>query len=78
MPFVQTRKEYKKYFRSGASANITTFIYQSLVQKFLLALKNNLPSMTVTDHTWPAAPYKFLTNANQELKKIFHHWRVRD
>ncbi|XP_048343475.1 unconventional myosin-Ia-like [Sphaerodactylus townsendi] len=71
----QTRKEYKKYFRSGASANITTFIYQSLVQKFLLALKNNLPSMTVTDHTWPAAPYKFLTNANQELKKIFHHWR---
>lgn len=48
------------------------------VQKFLLGLKNSLPSMTVTDHTWPPAPYKFLTNANQELKKIFHHWRVGD
>lgn len=73
----QTRKEYKKFFRSGASACITNFIYRSLVQKFLLALKNNLPSMTVTDHTWPPAPYKFLTDANQELKKIFHHWRCK-
>ncbi|XP_054859454.1 unconventional myosin-Ia-like isoform X2 [Eublepharis macularius] len=73
----QTRKEYKKYFRSGASARIATFIYQSLGQKFLLALKNNLPSMTVTDHTWPPAPYRFFTDANQELKKIFHHWRCK-
>ncbi|XP_054859456.1 unconventional myosin-Ia-like isoform X4 [Eublepharis macularius] len=72
-----TRKEYKKYFRSGASARIATFIYQSLGQKFLLALKNNLPSMTVTDHTWPPAPYRFFTDANQELKKIFHHWRCK-
>nr|XP_056711115.1 unconventional myosin-Ia-like [Euleptes europaea] len=73
----KTRKEYKKYFRSGASSRITTFIYQSLVQNFLLALKNNLPSMTVTDRTWPTAPYTFLTDANQELKKIFHHWRCK-
>ncbi|XP_060108849.1 unconventional myosin-Ia-like isoform X2 [Heteronotia binoei] len=73
----QTRKEYKKYFRSGASVCIATFIYQSLIQKFLLTLKNNLPSMTVTDHAWPPAPYRFLTDANQELKKIFHHWRCK-
>ncbi|XP_077185211.1 unconventional myosin-Ia-like isoform X1 [Paroedura picta] len=73
----QTRKEYKKYFRSGASTCIANFIYQNLVQKFLLALKKNLPSMTVTDHTWPPAPYRFLTATNQELKKIFHHWRCK-
>ncbi|KAJ7317700.1 hypothetical protein JRQ81_003862 [Phrynocephalus forsythii] len=73
----QTRKQYKKYFRSGASERITKFIYGSLVQKFFLGLKNNLPSMTVTDHAWPPAPYKFLTDTNQELKKIFHHWRCK-
>ncbi|XP_077185213.1 unconventional myosin-Ia-like isoform X2 [Paroedura picta] len=73
----KTRKEYKKYFRSGASTCIANFIYQNLVQKFLLALKKNLPSMTVTDHTWPPAPYRFLTATNQELKKIFHHWRCK-
>ncbi|XP_042307255.1 unconventional myosin-Ia-like [Sceloporus undulatus] len=73
----QTRKEYKKYFRSGASQCITSFIYRSLVQKFFLDLKNNLPSMKVTDQAWPSAPYKFLTDTNQELKKIFHHWRCK-
>ncbi|XP_072847241.2 unconventional myosin-Ia isoform X1 [Pogona vitticeps] len=73
----QTRKQYKKYFRSGASERITKFIYGSLVQKFLLGLKSNLPSMTVTDHAWPPAPYKFFTDTNQELKKIFHHWRCK-
>nr|XP_060618893.1 unconventional myosin-Ia-like isoform X1 [Anolis sagrei ordinatus]XP_060618894.1 unconventional myosin-Ia-like isoform X1 [Anolis sagrei ordinatus] len=73
----QTRKEYKKYFRSGASVRITNFIYRSMVQKFLLGLKNNLPSMKATDHTWPPAPYKFFSDANQELKKIFHHWRCK-
>ncbi|CAI5765468.1 unconventional myosin-Ia isoform X1 [Podarcis lilfordi] len=73
----QTRKEYKKYFRSGASQRITKFIYTGLVQKFLLGLKNNLPSMTVTDQAWPPAPYKFLTGPNEELKKIFHHWRCK-
>ncbi|XP_063149940.1 unconventional myosin-Ia-like isoform X2 [Candoia aspera] len=73
----KTRKEYKKYFRSGASDRIANFVYRRLVQKFFLGLKNNLPSMSVINHTWPPAPYKFLTNANQELKKIFHHWRCK-
>ncbi|KAM3845796.1 unconventional myosin-Ia-like [Vipera latastei] len=73
----QIRKEYKKYFRTGASERIANFVYQRLVQKFFLGLKDNLPSMSVTNHTWPPSPYKFLTNTNQELKKIFHHWRCK-
>ncbi|XP_061471126.1 unconventional myosin-Ia-like isoform X2 [Rhineura floridana] len=73
----KTRKGYKKYFRSGASECITNFIYRRLVQKFLLGLKNSLPSMTVTDHAWPPAPYQFLTVTNKELKNIFHHWRCK-
>ncbi|XP_013922287.1 PREDICTED: unconventional myosin-Ia-like isoform X2 [Thamnophis sirtalis] len=73
----KTRKEYKKYFRSGASDRIANFVYRRLVQKFFLGLKDNLPSMSVINHNWPPAPYKFLTNTNQELKKIFHHWRCK-
>uniref|UniRef100_A0A2D4M4M7 Unconventional myosin-Ia n=1 Tax=Micrurus spixii TaxID=129469 RepID=A0A2D4M4M7_9SAUR len=73
----KTRKEYKKYFRSGASDRIANFVYQRLIQKFFLGLKDNLPSMSVINHNWPPARYKFLTNANQELKKIFHHWRCK-
>ncbi|XP_066470503.1 unconventional myosin-Ia-like [Tiliqua scincoides] len=73
----RTRKNYKKYFRSGASARIANFIYRSLAQKCLLGLKDKLPSMTVTDHAWPPSPYTFFTDSNQELKRIFHHWRCK-
>ncbi|XP_037739614.1 unconventional myosin-Ia isoform X1 [Chelonia mydas] len=71
----KTRKEYKKYFRSGASTTLANFIYRRLVQKFFLGLRTNLPPMVVTDRSWPAAPYKFLANTNEELKKIFYLWK---
>ncbi|EMP29378.1 Myosin-Ia [Chelonia mydas] len=45
------------------------------VQKFFLGLRTNLPPMVVTDRSWPAAPYKFLANTNEELKKIFYLWK---
>uniref|UniRef100_A0A7M4ETI2 Unconventional myosin-Ia n=1 Tax=Crocodylus porosus TaxID=8502 RepID=A0A7M4ETI2_CROPO len=73
----KTRKEYKKYFRSGATARLACFIYRRLLQKFFLGLKNNLPPLTVSDRSWPPAPYRFLTNANQELKTIFYHWKCK-
>uniref|UniRef100_A0A8C3HK04 Unconventional myosin-Ia n=1 Tax=Chrysemys picta bellii TaxID=8478 RepID=A0A8C3HK04_CHRPI len=74
--FPSTRKQYKKYFRSGASATLANFIYRRLLQKFFLGLRNNLPPLVVTDRSWPAAPYKFLANTNEELKKIFYPWKV--
>uniref|UniRef100_A0A8C0GFD5 Unconventional myosin-Ia n=1 Tax=Chelonoidis abingdonii TaxID=106734 RepID=A0A8C0GFD5_CHEAB len=72
-----TRKEYKKYFRSGASATLANFIYRRLLQKFFLGLQSNLPPLVVTDRSWPAAPYKFLANTNEELKKIFYPWKCK-
>uniref|UniRef100_A0A8C4VHZ4 Unconventional myosin-Ia n=1 Tax=Gopherus evgoodei TaxID=1825980 RepID=A0A8C4VHZ4_9SAUR len=74
---LQTRKEYKKYFRSGASATLANFIYRRLLQKFFLGLRSNLPPLVVTDRSWPAAPYKFLANTNEELKKIFYAWKCK-
>ncbi|PKU40916.1 unconventional myosin-ia [Limosa lapponica baueri] len=68
---------YRRYFRSGASARLANFIYRRLVQKFLVGLARNLPPLSVMDRTWPPTPYKFLADANQELRNIFYRWKCK-
>uniref|UniRef100_A0A5F8HI18 Unconventional myosin-Ia n=1 Tax=Monodelphis domestica TaxID=13616 RepID=A0A5F8HI18_MONDO len=45
-------------------------------ERFLLGLKNNLPTK-ITDNRWPPPPYKSFTLANQELKIIYHQWKCK-
>ncbi|KAM6155005.1 unconventional myosin-Ia [Erethizon dorsatum] len=73
----KARKNYRKYFRSGAALTLANFIYKSMAQKFLLGLKNNLPSANVLDRRWPAAPYKCFNRANQELQQLYHQWKCK-
>ncbi|XP_072214063.1 unconventional myosin-Ia isoform X1 [Excalfactoria chinensis] len=73
----QTRRMYRRYFRSDARTRLSNFIYRRMVQKYLIGLKKNLPPMAVLDRTWPPAPYKFLSDANQELKGIFYRWKCK-
>ncbi|XP_030920983.1 unconventional myosin-Ia isoform X1 [Geospiza fortis] len=73
----QARRTYRKYFRSSASTSLANFIYRRLVQRYLVGLAKNLPPLSVTDRTWPPAPYRFLDNTNQELKNIFYHWKCK-
>ncbi|NWS64969.1 MYO1A protein, partial [Chunga burmeisteri] len=73
----KVRRAYGKYFRSKASAHLANFIYRRLVQKFLVGLERNLPPLSVMDRTWPPAPYKFLADANQELRHIFYRWKCK-
>ncbi|CAK7297881.1 Unconventional myosin-Ia [Vulpes lagopus] len=73
----KARKNYRKYFRSGAALTLANFIYMGMTQKFLLGLKNNLPSTNILDRTWPAAPYRYFHTANQELQKLFYHWKCK-
>ncbi|XP_042747566.1 unconventional myosin-Ia isoform X1 [Lagopus leucura] len=73
----QTRRTYRRYFRSNARMRLSNFIYRRMVQKYLIGLRNNLPPMAVLDRTWPPAPYKFLSDANQELKGIFYLWKCK-
>ncbi|XP_075381547.1 unconventional myosin-Ia isoform X1 [Mycteria americana] len=73
----QVRRAYRRYFRSEASARLANFIYRRLVQKFLVGLRRNLPPLLVMDRTWPPAPYKFLADANQELRSIFYRWKCK-
>ncbi|NXA73062.1 MYO1A protein, partial [Thryothorus ludovicianus] len=73
----KVRRTYRRYFRSSASTALANFIYQRLVQKYLVGLAKNLPPMSVMDRTWPPAPYRFLDDANKELKNIFYHWKCK-
>ncbi|NXL40079.1 MYO1A protein, partial [Glaucidium brasilianum] len=73
----QVRRLYRRYFRSEASARVANFIYRRLVQKFLVGLGRNLPPLSVMDRTWPPAPYKFLAEANQELRSLFYRWKCK-
>ncbi|NWH67957.1 MYO1A protein, partial [Geococcyx californianus] len=73
----KVRRAYRRFFRSGASARIANFIYRRLVQKFLVELGRNLPPLSVLDQTWPPAPYKFLDDANRELRSIFCRWKCK-
>ncbi|XP_048205888.1 unconventional myosin-Ia [Perognathus longimembris pacificus] len=73
----KARKNYRKYFRSGAALTLANFIYKSIAQKFLLGLRNNLPSTDVLDNRWPSAPYRCFNTANRKLQQIFHQWRCK-
>uniref|UniRef100_UPI00398EFADD unconventional myosin-Ib-like n=1 Tax=Pristiophorus japonicus TaxID=55135 RepID=UPI00398EFADD len=74
---LQVRKRHRKYFKSNASKIIRNFIMTSILQKYLLGLKNKLPSMSPIDRKWPAVPYLFLEKAHQELKRIFCLWKCK-
>ncbi|XP_077339685.1 unconventional myosin-Ia isoform X1 [Lithobates pipiens] len=73
----QVRKEYRKQFRSSAAKTLANFIYRGIIQKYLIGLKNNLPSMSPTNKTWTQPKYKFLIPLNQELMKLFHLWKCK-
>ncbi|NXT59952.1 MYO1A protein, partial [Chaetops frenatus] len=73
----QARRTYRRYFRSSASTCLANFIYRRLVQRYLVGLAKNLPPLSVMDRTWPPAPYRFLDEANQELKNIFYRWKCK-
>ncbi|NXG99651.1 MYO1A protein, partial [Loxia leucoptera] len=73
----KARRTYRKYFRSGASTCLANFIYRRLVHRYLVGLAKNLPPLSVMDRSWPPAPYRFLDDANQELKNIFYRWKCK-
>ncbi|XP_041036145.1 unconventional myosin-Ib-like isoform X2 [Carcharodon carcharias] len=73
----KVRKRHGKYFKSNASKTICNFIMSSIIHKYLLGLKNTLPSMSLTDRKWPALPYRFLDKTHQELKRIFCLWKCK-
>nr|XP_020013741.1 unconventional myosin-Ib isoform X2 [Castor canadensis] len=73
----QVRREYRKFFRANAGKKIYEFTLQRLVQKYLLEMKNKMPSLSPIDKNWPSRPYLFLDSTHKELKRIFHLWRCK-
>uniref|UniRef100_A0A4W3JZI7 Myosin IB n=1 Tax=Callorhinchus milii TaxID=7868 RepID=A0A4W3JZI7_CALMI len=74
---LKVRREYRKFFRANAGRKIYEFTVQRIIQKYLLELKNKLPSMSPTERSWPARSYLFLDSTHSELKRIFHLWRCK-
>ncbi|XP_053311684.1 unconventional myosin-Ia isoform X2 [Spea bombifrons] len=73
----KVRKQYRKNFRSHASKKLANFIYRRILQIFFMGLKNNLQSMSPLNKEWKEPKYKFLTNTNQELRRIFQLWKCK-
>ncbi|XP_051938624.1 unconventional myosin-Ib isoform X3 [Hippocampus zosterae] len=74
---LKVRREYRKFFRANAGKKIYNFTIQRIMQKYFLALRRTLPSMSPIDKSWPARPYRFLDAAHAELRAIFHLWRCK-
>uniref|UniRef100_A0A8C0XB77 Unconventional myosin-Ib n=1 Tax=Castor canadensis TaxID=51338 RepID=A0A8C0XB77_CASCN len=74
---LKVRREYRKFFRANAGKKIYEFTLQRLVQKYLLEMKNKMPSLSPIDKNWPSRPYLFLDSTHKELKRIFHLWRCK-
>ncbi|XP_076456188.1 unconventional myosin-Ia-like isoform X10 [Babylonia areolata] len=70
----KVRKVYKPKFRRIAGPKVARFIKTALKRRYLLKLRDSLPSMSPTSPDWPAAPKRFHTTS-EELKKLFHRWR---
>ncbi|XP_069762513.1 unconventional myosin-Ib-like isoform X2 [Narcine bancroftii] len=73
----QVRKQNRKYFKSNASRIVQRFIISSVIQNYLLGLKNNLPSMSPTDRSWPPLRFHFLSKTDEELKTVFCRWKCK-
>ncbi|OCT92843.1 unconventional myosin-Ia [Xenopus laevis] len=73
----KVRKEFRRRFKSTASKKLANFIYLRILQRYFLGLKNNLPSMSPTNKTWAPPKYKFMAPLNQQLMRIFHHWKCK-
>ncbi|KAM4797052.1 unconventional myosin-Ia [Rhinophrynus dorsalis] len=73
----KVRKEFRKRFKSTAAKKLANFIYRRILQMYFMGMKNSLPSMSPTNNTWSPPKYKFLVPANQELMRIFKHWKCK-
>ncbi|XP_060785852.1 unconventional myosin-Ib isoform X3 [Neoarius graeffei] len=74
---LKVRREYRKFFRANAGKKIYNFTIQRIIQKYFIALKKTLPSMSPIDKSWPPRSYLFLEGTHEELRKIFHLWRCK-
>nr|XP_006825386.1 PREDICTED: unconventional myosin-Ib-like [Saccoglossus kowalevskii] len=69
------RKEYRKKFRSNAGPKIYDFLKKRMKMRFLLKIRDNLPSMSPLDTKWPKCSPLYEETSN-ELKQIFIRWRA--
>ncbi|XP_070174638.1 unconventional myosin-Ia-like [Littorina saxatilis] len=70
----QVRRVFKPKFRRIAGPKVARFVKTALKRRYLLKLRDSLPSMSPISQDWPAAPRRFKTTS-EVLCKLFHRWR---
>lgn len=72
----RVRQQFKPKFRRIAGPKIARFFVIAFKRKFLLKLRDNLPSLSPRDDSWPkcASVYR---EASEHLQKMYHRWRCR-
>ncbi|XP_064595408.1 unconventional myosin-Ib-like isoform X2 [Liolophura sinensis] len=73
----RVRKNYRKLFRKNAAPKIIRYLRIALRKRFLLRLRDNLPSESPSFKDWPKCSWLY-KEASEELRQIFHKWRCRN
>ncbi|XP_053408862.1 unconventional myosin-Ib-like isoform X3 [Mercenaria mercenaria] len=72
----KVRKNYKPKFRRIAGPKVARFMVVALKRKFLLNVRDKLPSLSPVDNKWPSSP-KMYKSASDQLQVMHHKWRCR-
>ncbi|KAL5009512.1 hypothetical protein ScPMuIL_011817 [Solemya velum] len=70
----RVRKQYAKKFRAVAGPKIVRFLRVALKKRFLLQLREKLPSQSPLCRDWPQCSALF-RKTSEQLRILYHKWR---
>jgi len=73
----KTRIEYRKFFRAHAGKLIVSFLEKYIAYKYLMNIKDSLPTNSPTDKSWPDCKVTSLQKCHQLLHTYHHQNRCR-
>nr|WEL12768.1 myosin class I D [Halisarca dujardinii] len=72
----KVRKQYRRMFKTSAGTVVANFFRGYIRFRFLVFVKDHLPSTSPTDKKWPKVPAFFRTTS--KILRILHHrWRCQ-
>ncbi|XP_060583586.1 unconventional myosin-Ia-like isoform X8 [Ruditapes philippinarum] len=72
----KVRMNYKPKFRRIAGPKVARFMVVALRRKFLLNVRDKLPSLSPIDNKWPSS-LNMYKSASDQLQVMHHRWRCR-
>jgi myosin-1 len=72
----KVRKQYRRLFKNSASTIVVRFFRAYIRYRFMVFVKDHLPSTSPVDKKWPKVP-PFFRNTSKVLRILHHRWRCR-